>query len=541
MFKNMKPLPKAIILGALTAGVVFGGKFAYEKFGAGLFTSKTAAAVVAGAPVEKAAPASENNLTVSIVSFHGYAPALVANGGSLTTQPGSIYNKLGASVKFVVQDNVPTISEVFESGAAQCVWRTSDFWAQEQPNLRNSKHDGRAVLVVDNTQGGDAVIAKDPSIKSIEDLAGKSVALLQFTPSHGLIVDAINNSSLSAKKKASIKLVFINADEGTGGVRAAFESGKVDAAVLWDPDLSLAKKNGGGHVVYSTKQATNLIFDVMVCDKKLLDTVSGKTVIQKFVQGWLEGVTAARANPDAAVAALVATEPTFAQLEKSEGKAFIKGLFENVVWTDLADNARILGLTPGGTNHYERVYGQFDQVYRAAGALANPNSPVIPAQDSFEYSFVKTLLAGNAGAVTAAQAPQATFTQAGLAASKVTTLTKPVLVKFPSGSAELNQAAKRVIDLEMVPFIENNGSAYFEISGNTDSVGTAAANRALSTQRAQAVVDYLLKQWDMEKSRFRIVGNGSDKPLCNESSPDGVTVDECRATNRTTRVGLFAR
>jgi NitT/TauT family transport system substrate-binding protein len=541
MFKNMKPLPKAIILGALTAGVVFGGKFAYEKFGAGLFAPKTATAVVSGAPVEKAAPASENNLTVSIVSFHGYAPALVANGGSLTTQPGSIYNKLGASVKFVVQDNVPTISEVFESGAAQCVWRTSDFWAQEQPNLRNSKHDGRAVLVVDNTQGGDAVIAKDPSIKSIEDLAGKSVALLQFTPSHGLIVDAINNSSLSAKKKASIKLVFINADEGTGGVRAAFESGKVDAAVLWDPDLSLAKKNGGGHVVYSTKQATNLIFDVMVCDKKLLDTASGKTVIQKFVQGWLEGVTAARANPDAAVAALVATEPTFAQLEKSEGKAFIKGLFENVVWTDLADNARILGLTPGGTNHYERVYGQFDQVYRAAGALANPNSPVIPAQDSFEYSFVKTLLAGNAGAVTAAQAPQATFTQAGLAASRVTTLTKLVLVKFPSGSAELNQAAKRVIDLEMVPFIENNGSAYFEISGNTDSVGTAAANRALSTQRAQAVVDYLLKQWDMEKSRFRIVGNGSDKPLCNESSPDGVTVDECRATNRTTRVGLFAR
>jgi outer membrane protein OmpA-like peptidoglycan-associated protein len=187
------------------------------------------------------------------------------------------------------------------------------------------------------------------------------------------------------------------------------------------------------------------------------------------------------------------------------------------------------------------VYGQFDQVYRAAGALANPNSPVIPAQDSFEYSFVKTLLAGNASAVQAAQAPQATFTQAGLAASKVTTLTKPVLVKFPSGSAELNQAAKRVVDLEMVPFIENNGSAYFEISGNTDSVGTAAANRALSTQRAQAVVDYLLKQWDMEKSRFKIVGNGSDKPLCNESSPDGVTVDECRATNRTTRVGLFAR
>ncbi len=32
-----------------------------------------------------------NPLKVSIVSFHGYAPALVANGNSLTTKPGSLF------------------------------------------------------------------------------------------------------------------------------------------------------------------------------------------------------------------------------------------------------------------------------------------------------------------------------------------------------------------------------------------------------------------------------------------------------------------
>ena len=40
-------------------------------------------------------PHATNPLRVSLVSFHGYAPALVANGSSLKTRPGSIYAKLG--------------------------------------------------------------------------------------------------------------------------------------------------------------------------------------------------------------------------------------------------------------------------------------------------------------------------------------------------------------------------------------------------------------------------------------------------------------
>ena len=548
---KIKPLPKAILILAIVGGIGYG--LLNTNILKYLPKSGGAAAPAAVATTEVSVPftpdsvkslGSPNNpLKVSLVSFHGYAPALVANGNSLTTISGSVYDKVGLSVSFAMNDDVPTLSTLFESGSAQCAWRTSDFWAQEQPNLRNAKHDARAVMVVDNTQGGDAIIARDSSIKSIEDLAGKTVALLQYTPSHGMLIDAINNSSLSAKKKQSIKMVFINADEGTGGVRAAFESGKVDAAVIWDPDLALAIKNGGGHVVYSTKQATNLIFDVMVCDYRVLKTAEGRAAVQKFVAGWMLGVQLARANPDVAVTALSATEKMFTLLEKQEGRKFIKGLFSNVVWTDLADNARILGLAAGGTNHYERVYGQFDQIYRAAGALANPASPVIAPQDSFDYSFIKTLLAADTAAVQAAQAPQASFTPAGLraASGNSTALTKPVLVKFAVGSYELNQAAKRVIDTEMVPFIENNGAAYFEISGNTDSTGSTIANRQLSSLRAQTVVDYLVKQWDMQKARFKVVGNGSDKPLCDEFNLDGVTLDECRAVNRTTRVGLYSR
>ncbi|MDP9141982.1 MAG: phosphate ABC transporter substrate-binding/OmpA family protein [Pseudomonadota bacterium] len=485
-----------------------------------------------------------NPLKVSLVSFHGYAPALVANGKSLKTQPGSIYSNLGVNVEFVIEDSIPTLATVFNS-SAQCAWRTSDFWAQEQPNLRNAGGDGRAVLIVDNTQGGDAIISNDPNIRRVEDLAGKQLALLQFTPSDGMTIDAIANSSMTARQKQSVKMVYIQAEEGTAGVRAALESGSVDAVTLWDPDLALALKNvPGAHVVYSTKSATNLIFDVMVCDQRVLGNPDNQQVIQSFVDGWLQGVDASRKNPDAAVEALVKNEEMFALLAKTEGNGFIKSLFSNVVWTNLEDNARILGLA-GGTNHYERVYKQFDEIYRTAGALANPNSPVIPPQQSFDYRYVKNLLAKNQAAVTEAAKPQFQFTETERTkvSEQAAAVTKPVTVNFTTGSASLTKKAMSTLDSELVPFIENNGSAYFEISGNTDSTGARDTNMRLSLARANAVVDYLVTQWELPRARFKVTGFGPDRPICNEGNAagEGYSLDDCRALNRTTRAAVLSR
>lgn len=506
------------------------------------------------APAPKSTPATAgtgrlgsagNPLRVSLVSFHGYAPALVANGNSLKTQPGSIYAKLGLNVEFVINDDIPTLTTLFESKTAQCAWRTSDFWAQEQPNLRNSGHDAKAVVIVDNTQGGDAVISRDASIQKIEDLSGQNVALLQYTPSHGMLIDAIDNSSMTAKAKKQVKTIFIKPEEGTAGVRAAFVAGSVPVAVLWDPDLSLALRDvKGAKVIYSTKTATNLIYDVIVCDQRELAKPENEEIFQKFHDGWLDGVTAARANPDQAVDALVATKEFFKLLADKEGKPFVKGLFANLVWTDLADNARILGLV-GGINHYERVYARFDEIYRGAGSLANPKSPVITPQESYDYRFVKAALARNTQAQAAAAKPAPAFTEQGQKAAMTApaAVTKPVSVTFASGSAELSKRAQQVIDKEMVPFIENNGNAYFELSGHTDSVGSVAANQSLSQARAKAVASYLEKQWEIPAARLRVTGHGSGKPICDEANPAGaeMTIDECRSLNRSTRLAVFGR
>jgi NitT/TauT family transport system substrate-binding protein len=560
---TLTPLAKGLItvavLGAAAAvtwNLVLKDRFAR---GSGAATSAESAASAAtaaaqagsssasgsGSTASGALGSSNNPLKVSIVSFHGYAPALVANGKSLTTQAGSIYASEGLNVEFVIQDDIPTLTTIFESRTAQCAWRTSDFWAQEQPNLRNAGHDGRAVMIVDNTQGGDAIITRNPAIQRVEDLAGRSIALLQFTPSDGMTIDALENASMTARQRSSVKFVYIQAEEGTAGVRAAFEAGNVDAAALWDPDLALALKNvPGARVVYSTKTATNLIYDVMVCDKRVLDDPANTPTIQKFVTGWMKGVDAARAAPDDAVEALINTQEFFALLAKDQGKDFIKTLFSNVIWTGVEENARAFGFA-GGTNHYERVYRRFDGIYRAAGALANPNSPVINPQDSVDYRFIRSLYDASRAAQQAAAKPEFTFTEGGRekAAQRTATVTKPVTVGFATGSASINKRSGQTIDQQMVPFIENNGSAYFEVSGNTDSTGSRDTNMRLSEARARAVVDYLAVQWEIPRERLRIVGYGPDRPICDENNPsaENLSLEDCRALNRTTRLAVLQR
>ncbi len=360
-----------------------------------------------------------------------------------------------------------------------------------------------------------------------------------------MVIDAVDNSSLSARKKTSVDYVFINADEGTAGVRAAFESGNVAAAALWDPDLSLALKAvPGARVIYSTKTATNLIYDVIVCNKGVLDQPANNGAFQAFVAGWLEATDVAKRNPDQAVEALVSTEEFFALLAKDQGKDFVKSLFPNLVWTGLEDNMRILGLA-GGTNHYDRVYRRFDQIYRAAGALANPNSPVINPAESIDDRFIRALMAQKPSAKAEAQAPQFEFNaeEGKQVATAPAALTKPVTVTFATGNAQLTKRAQQTIDTDMVPLIENNGSAYFEVSGNTDSTGSREVNMRLSNARAQAVVDYLVQQWEFPRERFVVVGNGPDKPLCDERKPEseGLSLDDCRTANRATWVAVLAR
>ena len=56
----------------------------------------------------------------------------------------------------------------------------------------------------------------------------------------------------------------------------------------------------------------------------------------------------------------------------------------------------------------------------------------------------------------------------------------------------------------------------------------------LSRKRAQAVADYLATEYKMDRNRFVIVGNGPDKPVADNNTPEG------KSKNRRTEFDLLS-
>ena len=117
--------------------------------------------------------------------------------------------------------------------------------------------------------------------------------------------------------------------------------------------------------------------------------------------------------------------------------------------------------------------------------------------------------------------------------TKTALATKAVRISFRTAEYRLDDNAKYIIDKEFVDIAKVFNSR-IRIEGNTDNVGSAAANKSLSLKRANAVADYLITEHGMPKNIFIIVGNGSNKPVASNETGKG------RAKNRRTDFELIA-
>jgi sulfonate transport system substrate-binding protein len=102
---------------------------------------------------------------------------------------------------------------------------------------------------------GEAILVlKDSPIKTVADLKGRKVALNKGSNVHYLLVKALDKAGL---KPSDIQSVFLAPADG----RAAFESGNVDAWVIWDPFRAAAQTATGARtLVDGTGLVQNLQF-----------------------------------------------------------------------------------------------------------------------------------------------------------------------------------------------------------------------------------------------------------------------------------------
>jgi outer membrane protein OmpA-like peptidoglycan-associated protein len=108
-----------------------------------------------------------------------------------------------------------------------------------------------------------------------------------------------------------------------------------------------------------------------------------------------------------------------------------------------------------------------------------------------------------------------------------------VAVTFGFDKAALTKDDKEQLDTFAVQ-LGSAKSYILEVTGGTDSVGSAQYNYDLSQRRADAVVQYLASKYAVSAHRFYLIGIGKDKQVAPNNTADG------RKQNRRVEVQLLS-
>lgn len=178
----------------------------------------------------------------------------------------------------------------------------------------------KIVMVEDYSAGSDGIVVK-PEIKTLEDLKGKTVATEIGTVDQMFLNKCLEKAGLT---ESDINL----SNMSIGDAGNAFIAGRVDAAVIWDPSLSLAVASGG-NLLYTTKETPGLIPAVMAVNTKVLE--EDRDAIKNIIKAWYEGLEVMETNHDEFVSKVAeGAEITVEDFENLMQGVKLVGLEENV-------------------------------------------------------------------------------------------------------------------------------------------------------------------------------------------------------------------
>lgn len=451
----------------------------------------------------------DGTFKVGVVTWGGYAGGQYFNEGFKANTNSRFYKDYGFKVDFKVLDDFDASRAAWKAGDVDLLWATIDAFPTEVEGLQ--RYEPQVVFQADWSRGGDAVVARR-GINSVADLKGKSIAVAPLTPSHTFLLWLLDAGDLTTK---DVKIVEVpNAIDAA----TAFKSGKVDAAVVWSPDDEIAVREvKGSKVLESTRNASYIIADVFYAKKAFVEANQQK--LNQLYEGWMKGAAEINSSESNKTKASKILSQGLGIPEEDALQAI-----NNVRLCTHGDNENFFALN----RNFSGVTGE--SLYNKMGVIYNKLNYAPDNVPSWRLVANPSLVqASNLSGSKHASESGPTFkpvTEALKTAPAKST--KAVSISFRTGEFKVDENAKYIIDKEFVDLAKAFGNARIRIEGNTDNVGSAASNKALSLKRAQSVATYLETEHGMPKNRFVIVGNGPDNPIADNNTEAG------RAKNRRT-------
>mgnify|MGYP002766430889 FL=1 len=463
---------------------------------------------------DKPKTTDDNAINVSLDEWIGWKSIIDANGG-LTTQSGSIYDKLGIKVNINIINDATQSSNALIKGDLNAAGYTINRTAFLSKKFTDAGKEVVMPYITNYSNGGDGIIAKS-SIQNVNDLVNAKIGVPEFSEAQTLVVWFVNNSDLSNKDKAKIidNLVLFSTPDDAA---KAFFAGQIDVAATWEPYLTQAKNMTDAHVLFSTASSSNLVMDGILFDKKFAEAHAD--VVEKFIQGSLEAADVYSTEFNA----IREVMPMFNTASDED----IVSNTESARLTTWKDNSDLLNGTA------KTIYSDMCNVWTSIGESVNADlvnsifddTYINAISDKFSVTEVSNT---NTVKVTKDNTSEIQDTEALLSGRASVTFIKNT-AKF-SDSAAASEELNKFIDIAKVL-----DGAIIEIAGNTDpnpeSDPEDEYNQKLSLQRAEAVKNYFVMN-GISNGRIVVVGNGSSNPVVDNDT------DEHRAMNRRTDVSF---
>lgn len=115
----------------------------------------------------------------------------------------------------------------------------------------------------------------------------------------------------------------------------------------------------------------------------------------------------------------------------------------------------------------------------------------------------------------------------------------PENILFDFDKSELRPSAKPTL-VKVNQLLNHYSNAPVTISGHTDSKGSDAYNQSLSEKRAEAVKDYLVKNFNVQSNRLEAKGFGETQPVAPNAKLNDLDNPEGRQKNRRVEVLIQA-
>lgn len=220
----------------------------------------------------------------------------------------------------------------------------------------------RVVLILDSSNGADAIIAK-PEIKTLQAIKGKRVGVESGALGAFILTRALEEVDLMPK---DVQIVSLGLSEH----EQAFKRKKVDAVVTSEPTGSKLLASGA-NLLFDSSQIPGEILDVLVVREELLN--KQPSAVQDLLDGYFSALNYLKENPQDAARRI-------APREGVTPNQFLKSL-EGLVIHDLQENKEILSKTNTLSNEKVKKVSQFMVENKLLDKQIDPTS-------LFENSFV---------------------------------------------------------------------------------------------------------------------------------------------------------